>query len=445
MTDTTASTELGRPVPIEPDGLISRISQNIRKVATVSEIMRMLGALIMVTSMSLFLLQSWNQGSDVNRYFLLLIQTVLMAGGGLALSFLLKENKGARVFFNLSLISVVTNFTILGALIYSTVQWDSALKTYPQYATWVVQSDQSIMLAMMATAVVLLPVVLFGFMITARPVAFRLSALYLVLNALLLLPIRDSLPIGMLVLLGLLMLPWLLKKICAEHKHFNTPGGHFIKVLLFAPLLILLIRSAMWYTLDNILILSLSLAIFISLRSFALKPGTQNGNRLITAVDLVSFLSSFGVTAGIYSLAEIYLPATLQIPAAMLALAVLNHELSTRVHYKPLRTLIMLLTASTFAGGFIFNMVSLPIGWPALLCLTAGLMIIAYSGLYKQRWLLLPGIVAVLSVLTVNSEYLFELLRAHSPTILAIIGATIIILASLLERHGVALKLKMQQ
>ena len=121
-----------------------RIMQSIRNFATVSEALRILGAAGLLASMSLFLLQGWNDGNDIGRYLMLLTQTGLLAAAGFAMSHGLKETKGARLFFGLALVSVPANFTILGALLYSVFQWDGALTTYPGFATWQIENVASI-------------------------------------------------------------------------------------------------------------------------------------------------------------------------------------------------------------------------------------------------------------------------------------------------------------
>ena len=123
---------------------IDKLVESIRNVATVSELLRFLGAAVILVSMSLFLLQGWSEGNDIRRYLMLLAQTGLLASGGCARSYGLKEAKGARIFFGLALISVTANFTILGALIYSVFQLDNALTTYPGYATWQITDIASI-------------------------------------------------------------------------------------------------------------------------------------------------------------------------------------------------------------------------------------------------------------------------------------------------------------
>ena len=76
-------------------------------------------------------MQGWSEGNDIRRYLLLLAQTGLLGAAGFALSHLVRETNGARIFFGLALVSIPANFTILGALLYSVFQWDGGLTTDP--------------------------------------------------------------------------------------------------------------------------------------------------------------------------------------------------------------------------------------------------------------------------------------------------------------------------
>ena len=85
------------------------IFESLKDFATMSKLLRISGAMAVVASMSALLMQDWSGGSDLTRFYLMLAQTILLAAGGFGLSFLMKENKGGRVFFGLSLISVTAD------------------------------------------------------------------------------------------------------------------------------------------------------------------------------------------------------------------------------------------------------------------------------------------------------------------------------------------------
>ena len=153
--------------PGVPAGLKSIFAQMV-SIASLSACLRMLGAGVVTISISLFLFQNWDTGNDIQRYFLLLAQTVLLAGSGLLTAQVLREYKGARVFLLLALVASIANFAILGALIYSTVQWDSALGSYPAFSLWQADSFTSVMWTMLVAITVLTPTVHVAFRALSR-------------------------------------------------------------------------------------------------------------------------------------------------------------------------------------------------------------------------------------------------------------------------------------
>jgi len=54
---------------------VDSVMQSVRNFATLSEALCVLGAAVILASMSVFLLQGWNEGNDISRYLLLLAQT----------------------------------------------------------------------------------------------------------------------------------------------------------------------------------------------------------------------------------------------------------------------------------------------------------------------------------------------------------------------------------
>jgi len=153
--------------------------------------------------MSLFLLNGWSDGNDIQRYLKLLGQTGLLTAAGLILSFALKENKGARIFFGLSLISVVANFMILGALTYSMFQLDGSLMQYPSMVTWKAV-NASTFWPIFGVAVTLLSVLTrFSFSVFARNISGPLSISFLLLCSLLLVPVRSSIIASLLAVAAL--------------------------------------------------------------------------------------------------------------------------------------------------------------------------------------------------------------------------------------------------
>jgi hypothetical protein len=265
---------------------VDSIMQSVRNFATLSEALRILGATVILASMSVFLLQGWNEGNDISRYLLLLAQTGLLAAAGFAMSHGLKEAKGARIFFGLALVSIPANFTILGALLYSVFQWDGGLSTYPGYATWQIENIANIGLTLGGAMVVLLPVTLFCFAIMARHSTKALSLHFVALNALLLLPIRSSMAAGTIALLGIVYALYMVGRMTARDRSLKTGEGKFALMTLFIPLGIILFRSMYFYKVDSLMIAMVSLALFLSARQVSLFP--DRSERLASFLEMLS-------------------------------------------------------------------------------------------------------------------------------------------------------------
>ena len=62
-------------IPREKRFSVESVAQSIRNFATLSEALRVLGAAVLVASMSVFLMQGWSEGNDIRRYLMLLSQT----------------------------------------------------------------------------------------------------------------------------------------------------------------------------------------------------------------------------------------------------------------------------------------------------------------------------------------------------------------------------------
>jgi len=83
------------------------------------DVLRSLGVITLLASVSIYLLQSWETGSDLTRFFLLWGHTLALTGVGLFCSRFLKEQKSARILLIMSLVFAAGNFAILGGFVFS--------------------------------------------------------------------------------------------------------------------------------------------------------------------------------------------------------------------------------------------------------------------------------------------------------------------------------------
>ena len=78
-----------KPVSYKQHSLIERIEN----IMSLSQLLRFIGAISILASMSLFMFKGWSDGNDIGRYLKLLAQTGMITGAGLILSFVVKRLK----------------------------------------------------------------------------------------------------------------------------------------------------------------------------------------------------------------------------------------------------------------------------------------------------------------------------------------------------------------
>lgn len=284
----------------------STLFSRLEKIASLSQIIRGFGACAIIASMSLFMLQGWAEGNDITRYLKLLAQTGLLTAAGLVLSFLIKEFKGARVFFGLALVSVVANFTILGSLTYSMFAMDMQLVSYPESMKWEVTQSALFLPVFLGALTLLSAVAYFGFSIFSRQIAKPLSIGFLALSALLLVPVRAPLVAVGLAAVALWGALSLIQRLSKSKPFSGDAGENAPRTLLMTketkaslgilllPGLIILARAVSFYNIDDATLLAFSSLLFFSLRSTS---SLINANAVLTRLVNMLQLATAGFIA----------------------------------------------------------------------------------------------------------------------------------------------------
>jgi hypothetical protein len=420
---------------------VDSVMQSVRNFATLSEALRMLGAAVILASMSVFLMQGWSDGNDISRYLLLLMQTGLLAAAGFAMSHLVKETKGARLFFGLALVSIPANFTILGALLYSVFQWDSGLTAYPGYADWRIEDVASIGVTMSAAMLVLVPVTLFCFAIMARHSAKPLSMHFLLLNALLLLPIRSSVAAGTIALAGVLYALTVMGKMTRNNRALKTGEGKFALAALFIPLGIILFRSMYFYQVDSLMIAMVGLVLFLAARQASLFP--DRSARLAMALELVSWPIAMIVALALTDAFEPGLSSGLKAPIFAATYTALALDVIRRTASKVLAKMIGVSISIAVALSFTLSVALSPSTMTALFSIAAGTTLLLWGAAGKKLMTIIAGLVTLGAGVLFGFEAIVQLIITSSWIDLAIFGATAIALGSIIDRHGVAMKLRL--
>ena len=407
-----------------------------------ASLLRTLGAGVIVTSLSLFLFRGWTSGNDVERYLLLLAHTGLLTVAGFASSRLLRENKGARLFLILALIAVVANFAVLGGLLYSQWPWDGALAVYPDFARWQAGTGANLLIISAFAVPVLALVSWIGFRALGRRSAATLSAWYLVGNAALLIPFRDSIAIGILVVgLGFAVL-WRLIRLGRVDPTVRTSEGRIARGILMLPLALLVARGAWLYAADEAMLTMVSAMAFIVLRQTALE--LHAGRRLRLAIERMSVvpaaLTALGAT--LLSANLDWMVAVMYIPVFVLTLAALLVEISIRAANRGAyqRWAVLVVCAGLLINTMLFSGLG-----TAAVCVVAGVIVLVYGYSVQQQLMVGAGLVTALSGLLVQIRLLTAWFDLGAWQTLAAFGILAIVTASILERHGLALRSRTAQ
>ncbi|HEY9198365.1 MAG TPA: hypothetical protein VIR60_03290 [Gammaproteobacteria bacterium] len=404
-------------------------------------LLRILGAGALIVAMYGFLVRGWQSGNDVSRYLMLLGHTGLLAAIGLASGHWLKEAKGARLLVTLALVSVPVNFAILGAFIFSQTA-GVELAYYPQYVAWSVDSLSTALLTAGGALWVLVPITLLGFTVLVRSLSRPLSGLFLVSNAVLLLPLRD--PQAIAVVAGVLAIGVLMfSRKAAEHQTAaKTQEGITALGLQLLPLGVLLGRSLWLYAFDLFLATVLAATVFFTLRQVSLY--LQSGSRLRNLLDAASLIPALWLMPllGRAVFQTGMIPDAWVIPLGTVVSALLVQDIARRstayvMQYQRLAMGILLL-------GLIGNLLLCSETLAALACVGVGIAAMLYGHHLRQLTLFGGGALLVVVGLLHQALDLIRHFDLGSWISLAVIGVVAIVAASILESQSRTLRLRFE-
>ncbi len=397
-------------------------------------LLRTLGALIVLSSAAVYLFPHWQKGDDVERYMMLLGVTLVLSVAGFFCSLKLKENKGARTLLGLSLGVMPVHFAVLGGFLYS--QFSTVgLLNLPQYATWIAPSPTSALALTGGALFLLTPIAYLAFMVMARNHAGQLTGLFLLVNAVLLIPMRTADPVALLSIGLVLILLEGDRRWFHQNSQMKTLEGIYSRALLVVPLGILIGRSLAHYPVTDFLIGTLlgliALVLFVGVPRLV-----DNGDWAVLAQGTAVVPAALSwLVLSVEIGGAVNLPDYLALPwmawpyAALLVLM----SVSARSHGRSYRVLAaVVVLAAGLTNLMIFGGVGV-----ALTLVFSGIMILVYGFSVEQQALFFSG---VLSVFIGTGYTLWEAVRLFSFNhwaYTALLGIAIILGASLLERqHG---------
>jgi hypothetical protein len=411
-------------------GWRSRIAQHFE----ISTLLRLFGGGLTVMAIMMFLFQRWDDATDLLRYGMIMGETLTLTILGLATSLWLKEQKSARVFLGLSLVSTSAVYTILSAMIYSQVQWLPADANLPDYALWVADSFNSVLWLLAGSLIVLGGQSLFSLSVLARPVARRLTLLLMLNVALLLLPIRDMGITTLLVLPTLMIGFRYLSTLRKSTPAMRTAEGMIANLLVMLPLFIMIGRGAYLYAEDAMAFGTLALLTYLLLRQLALSLTVMT--RLRRSLEVVSLLPALFAAFNFTQLLDGMVPQ-------------IDHWLLVVFGFL-LSGFLLDLTKRAVSGGNRYFLAIFYTGlavsaieatiWPgvttALFSTTLSGLILLYGYSAKENNLLRFSLLTLVGSFVLLVSELFVSFDVGIWISLALLGMSIIVLAAAVERYG---------
>jgi hypothetical protein len=402
-------------------------------------LLRGVGALALMAAASSFLLQHWESGGDVWRYYALLAHTVLLGGLGFVWGLRAGDAKGARTFLALAAGLVPAHFCILGGLVYSQFSWDGPLSPVAHYATWVAPGPGSALGAAGLSALALGGVTAVAFVALARARAALLGLAYLVGNALLLVPTRDPSWVAAMVGLhaaALLALDW---RVVRSDARLRTLEGSFVRAMLCAPPLLMLARSALHYDLSAawyaVTFAAVALASFAGAEERRLLAPLRRGLRGLSLVALAA--SSASATLALVE--AVSLPDSMALPLGGLGFAAFATGLSLFAGEARWGERYRRAAALGLVGATALDLWLFPGVVSSLAALCAAIATLSYGYVTDRRAVFLAGAGGALFAAATHVRVAIDLYAISHWGSLALLGIGVILAATAVERHGDAL------
>ncbi|MCU7843239.1 MAG: hypothetical protein KZQ93_05315 [Candidatus Thiodiazotropha sp. (ex Monitilora ramsayi)] len=421
---------VNEPAPGDEIGWRSRIAEHLE----ISSVLRLLGGGFTVMAILLFLFQRWDDASDLLRYGMILGETLTLTVLGFVTSRWLKEQKSARVFLGLSLVSTSAVFTILSAMIHSQVQWMPMATNLPDFAVWAVDSLNTVMLLLGGSLVILGGQSLLSLSVLARPVAGRLTLLMLLNIGLLLLPVRDMGITTLLVLPALLFGFHYLSMVRRSTPAMRTTEGIMAGILVMLPLAIMIGRGAYLYAHGPVAAGSLAMLCYLLMRQLAVS--ITSAVQIRKSLEVASLLPAVLTALNFTEVVDRFFPSTDQWFVLLFGLLLCGFLLDLAMRAVTGR--------ERYIRGIFYTALVVALMeemfWPgvstAMLAVVLSSLVAFYGYSAKETGLLRLSLLTFAGSTVFLISELIVTLNAGTWMSLAVLGMFTIILAATVERHG---------
>lgn len=405
------------------------------QVQHLAQLLRFVGAMILVAAASVFLVQNWGRGNDISRYTMLLGYTGLMTVSAFLCGLKIRESKGARTLLGLVSLIMPVHFAVLGGLLYSRFPLDRTFITYEPLTRWVAPSSSAAVLTVLCAVPVLAGLIFISLSALTRANARMLTVLYLSCNATLLLPFRSAnvtawLTIGMLAGIILTMRRSLRRELVME-----TFEGYWVRGILWLPALLFLGRQYYLYSgspfLSTAVWGGLTLLSFLGARLFQGKPRTllQAASAFPALIACFFFVVA---TGDVFNLSGRYF---LPLFAICQSIPLLTMSMLCAGPGLGYRRVAIAVGACCLTG----NLLLFPGVGPAFALLVFGIAMLGHGAYAGQRFELAAGAAGAVIGLGYHVRQAIHLYSWGNWGSLAVLGLVIILAASYLEKNHLEL------
>ncbi|OYZ20093.1 MAG: hypothetical protein B7Y39_11245 [Bdellovibrio sp. 28-41-41] len=403
----------------------------------IKSILRYVGLFSVLLSGITFMVQGWNELTGLNRYLSFFAFVAILAG----LSFLFQrqfsDKLTAKIFAVLSALGITTLVSQIGSIVYSSVK--PGVVSVPEVFRSVIPAADFMVIGVV-TGLALIPIALLGFNSLLKSRFVESALLYIALNAVLIIPLRDPAWNSLLLLSQFLILFWGYKRLkiqLAIEDRWNRIGFFG---LLSAPILTLMIRS-LFYPVNEYYFATLFGVVGLALVFVPTKPVSRDEKEvasLFTGIGYFSLLGSWWFfTEHTYFLylrrPEIEAMFGLLFPyvlfGGMAAISYLVYRAKGNVYefYKDgIIFWINIAISHSILNTFKFETHAVGI------LVSAGL--VAYSYRQHYKWLLVMSVLNVVLSLTYYFDFITDLYKKSPWLFYALIGIGLILISAFYDR-----------
>jgi hypothetical protein len=408
------------------------------RISRIGTVLRYIGVAVLMAATGAFMFQRWEDMTHTSRYFTFLAFTAGVCAAGLLCGLKIGENKGARTLLGAVVVLIPVHCAQIGAVLFSRLGGGVQATDYPSYFFWSVPSLADAVLVAVAGAVALVPMAYTAYSVLARKHARQLMVLGCAVSSVLLVPTRDPLVVGLLMLVaGVVACVGEIK--LSAVPELKTREAAVARCVPFIATAMLIARQGALYE-SSSLFQGLACA-FMSVVLFEIVPRIKTKQSVIFfsegaalyTTGLSCYLISEAVLSGFELHGTAVAPLVIGLPMTLAFAVMAERARQTSRFFRTLSAVAL----------FVTGLVELVDGVGIESCIIAlviGIVAVTYACVSEQKGLLFVG--GALTVISLGRVTILAIgSLSFSPwIILGVIGVATIVAASYLERNFTKLR-----